>query len=64
MDAPPDKENCGTFIQVAKIFREMEINVPKLIKTSSDEGFILMTDFGSEQYLDILNSNVSENNTQ
>ena len=64
MDAPPDKENCSTFIQVAKIFREMEINVPKLIKTSSDEGFILMTDFGSVQYLDILNSNVSENNTQ
>ena len=64
MDAPPDKENCSTFIQVAKIFSEMEINVPKLIKTSSDEGFILMTDFGSEQYLDILNLNVSENNTQ
>ena len=64
MDAPPDKENCSTFIQVAKIFREMEINVPKIIKTSSDEGFILMTDFGSVQYLDILNSNVSENNTQ
>lgn len=64
MDAPPDKENCSTFIQVAKIFREMEINVPKIIKTSSDEGFILMTDFGSVQYLDILNSNVSENNMQ
>ena len=64
MDAPPDKEDCSTFIQVAKIFREMEINVPKLIKTSSEEGFILMTDFGSEQYLDILNSNVSEINTQ
>ncbi len=64
MDAPPDKENCSTFIQVAKIFSEMGINVPKLIKTSSDEGFILMTDFGSEQYLDILKPNVSENNTQ
>ncbi len=64
MDAPPDKENCSKFIQVAKIFRDMDINVPKLIKTSPDEGFILMTDFGSVQYLDILNINVSENNTQ
>ena len=64
MDAPPEKENCSTFIQVAKIFSEMKLNVPKLIKTSLDEGFILMTDFGSEQYLDILNSNVSQNNTQ
>ena len=64
MDAPPEKENCSTFIQVAKIFSEMKLNVPKLIKTSLDEGFILMTDFGNEQYLDILNSNVSQNNTQ
>ena len=64
MDAPPDKENCSTFIQAAKIFSKMEINVPKLIKTSSDEGFILMTDFGSDQYLDVLNSNVSGNNNQ
>ena len=64
MDAPPEKENCSRFIQVAKIFSEMKLNVPKLIKTSSDEGFILMTDFGNEQYLDILNSNVLQNNTQ
>ena len=64
MDAPPEKENCNTFIQVAKIFSEMKLNVPKLIKTSLDEGFILMTDIGNEQYLDILNSNVSQNNTQ
>ena len=64
MDAPPDKENCSKFIQAAKIFTKMEINVPKLIKTSSDVGFILMTDFGSDQYLDILNSNVPGNNNQ
>ncbi len=51
MDAPPEKESCLPFIRVAGYFQEMELNAPRIIEANVEEGFLLLTDLGSTQYL-------------
>ena len=60
MDAPPYKESCDIFLHVAKIFHEIGVNVPKIIDKNISNGFILMDDFGSKHYLDIVKENPSK----
>ena len=60
MDAPPNKENCDIFLHAAKIFHEIGVNVPKIIDKNMSNGFILMDDFGSKHYLDVLKENPSK----
>jgi aminoglycoside/choline kinase family phosphotransferase len=60
MDAPPHKESCDIFLHAAKIFHEMGVNVPKIIDKNISNGFILMEDFGSKHYLDIVKENPSK----
>jgi len=55
MDAPPEKEDCKPFIQVAEAFIQLGVNVPKIYAQDLDQGFLLLTDFGSTCYLDVLN---------
>lgn len=55
MDAPPDKEDCTAFIHVTELLVDMGMNVPRLLATDLDQGFLLLGDLGSEQYLDHLN---------
>jgi aminoglycoside/choline kinase family phosphotransferase len=51
MDAPPDKEDCGPFIRVAGFLQQMGLNGPRVIRENRDQGFLLLTDLGSTQYL-------------
>ena len=60
MDAPPNKENCDIFLHVAKIFHEIGVNVPMIIDKNMLNGFILMDDFGSKHYLDVVRENPSK----
>ena len=60
MDAPPHKESCDIFLHVAKIFHEIGVNVPKIIDKNISNGFILMDDFGSKHYLDVVKENPSK----
>ncbi|HFE37748.1 MAG TPA: aminoglycoside phosphotransferase, partial [Gammaproteobacteria bacterium] len=55
MDAPPDKEDCRPFVKIAAAFRFMGMNVPEVYAQDLDNGFLLLTDFGSICYLDRLN---------
>ena len=55
MDAPPAQEPCDRFISVAGKIRAAGLNAPEIIDTNLDDGFLLLTDFGSEDYLSILN---------
>ena len=57
MDAPPDKEDCHPFVAIAEAFGEQGINVPKVYAKDFSKGFLLLSDLGSQQYLDELNSN-------
>ena len=54
MDAPPDKEDCVPFIRVAGFLESMALNAPRVIEADLDRGFLLLTDLGSDQYLDAL----------
>ncbi len=51
MDAPPDKEPCDQFIAVAQKLRAAGLNAPEIIARNPGEGFLILTDFGSNDYL-------------
>ena len=57
MDAPPDKEDSGPFLQVARILGRLDLNVPIILARDMERGFLLLSDLGSRQYLDALGSN-------
>jgi aminoglycoside/choline kinase family phosphotransferase len=56
MDAPPEQENCMPFVHVARVLRSARVNVPEILAQDLEQGFLLLTDFGSTTYLDALNS--------
>jgi aminoglycoside/choline kinase family phosphotransferase len=54
MDAPPEKENLGPFLSVAKTLLGIGLNVPVVLARDEQNGFLLMSDLGTRQYLDEL----------
>lgn len=54
MDAPPEHEDCRPFVHVARLFAAAGVNVPAVLAEDLDQGFLLLTDFGSRTYLDEL----------
>lgn len=51
MDAPPGKEDCRPFIQIAGFLQQMGLHGPQVLEANTDQGFLLLTDLGSRQYL-------------
>jgi len=51
MDAPPEHEPCDRFIAVANKLRAAGLNAPQIIASNLEDGFLLLTDFGSVDYL-------------
>lgn len=54
MDAPPEKENCRPFVEIARNLHSKGINVPKILAENHDAGFLLLSDLGKDLYLDRL----------
>ncbi|MGH8508550.1 MAG: aminoglycoside phosphotransferase family protein, partial [Gammaproteobacteria bacterium] len=54
MDAPPERENCEAFIDIAKRLGEAGLNAPKVLAGDLAHGFLLLTDLGTRLYLDEL----------
>lgn len=54
MDAPPAQENCAPFIAVAGMLEAIGLNAPRVIAANEQDGFLLLTDLGTRQYLDEL----------
>jgi aminoglycoside/choline kinase family phosphotransferase len=54
MDAPPDKEDLQPYLHVAGVLAATGVNVPRVLERDLQQGFLLMTDLGSRQYLDAL----------
>ena len=46
MDAPPDKEDCRRFDQVARLMAQAGLHVPRVLAWSQELGFMLLTDLG------------------
>jgi aminoglycoside/choline kinase family phosphotransferase len=55
MDAPPQNESIETFLNISQILNSINVNVPDIYEKDIALGFILMQDFGSDTYLDVLN---------
>ena len=55
MDAPPDKEDCQPFVDIAAAMHGYGLNVPQVLEKDLEQGFLLLTDLGSRQYLPELN---------
>ncbi|MEA3242685.1 MAG: phosphotransferase, partial [Pseudomonadota bacterium] len=57
MDAPPDKEDCRSFIHVSELLLGLGLHVPEILARNVEQGFLLISDLGSRLYLDELNGN-------
>lgn len=57
MDAPPDKEPCDSFIEVATRLRHAGLSAPDIIAQNLELGFLLLTDLGKTPYLSALDAN-------
>jgi len=54
MDAPPDREDCRSFVHVAHLFAQAGVHVPEIRAQDLERGFLLLSDLGSTTYLDAL----------
>lgn len=59
MDAPPAKESCDAYIQVAIALEQAGLSVPHLVAVDRDKGFLLLSDLGDELYLTHLNESTA-----
>jgi len=51
MDAPPPQEDVQPFISVAAMFQDAGLNAPRVLEQDVQNGFLLLTDLGSQLYL-------------
>ncbi len=56
MDAPPDKEDCQPFINIAKLIEDAGVQSPHIYNFNEQQGFMRLSDLGSTAYLDKLNN--------
>ncbi|MEO5697722.1 MAG: phosphotransferase [Burkholderiaceae bacterium] len=64
MDAPPPQEDVRPFIAVAALLHAAGLNAPSVIAQDAVHGFLLLSDLGSELYLDALNDAVARADTR
>ncbi|UVM55514.1 phosphotransferase [Pseudomonas sp. B21-012] len=56
MDAPPPQENCRPFVDIAHLLATAEVNVPVIHAQDLERGFLLLSDLGTQTYLDVINA--------
>ncbi|MBI4005234.1 MAG: phosphotransferase [Gammaproteobacteria bacterium] len=54
MDAPPAREDCKPFADITKRLRASGVNAPAILNQDLEQGFLLLTDLGSDLYLNVL----------
>ncbi len=55
MDASSEREPMGAFIDIQGRLKEAELHVPDILHIDQDHGWMVLSDLGSETYLDKLN---------
>ena len=63
MDAPPPQEDVRPFVQVATMLHGAGLNAPQVLEQDVAHGFLLLTDLGSQLYLDALQASVARGDT-
>ncbi len=56
MDAPPPQEDCRPFVKVAELFGRADVNVPTVLASDIERGFLLLEDLGLQTYLEVLDA--------
>ena len=56
MDAPPQQEDCRSFVHAAQVFGAAGVSVPRVLAADLEQGFLLLEDFGSITYLSRLDA--------
>lgn len=54
MDAPPQNESCDSFISLANSLTAQHINAPKIFAQDLKQGFLVLSDFGDDLLLGVL----------
>lgn len=57
MDAPPEREDCASFVRIAGLFTDAGLNAPRIVEQDLKQGFLLLTDLGDRTYLAQLDEN-------
>ena len=60
MDAPPEEEDCTTFIDITTRLEEVAVHAPHILRQDLEQGFLLLEDLGSTPYLDVLNDTTAD----
>ncbi len=60
MDAPPDREDTAPFRRISALLAGMGLHVPEVLAADAEQGFLLLTDLGTETYLPALNADTVE----
>ena len=53
MDAPPEQENIQNFLLIANFLYVNGFSVPQIYASNQDLGFIMLEDFGDQQFITI-----------
>ena len=54
MDAPPEKEDCRPFVQVAALMRQAGVHAPEVLAWDEPQGFMLLTDLGAQTLMQVI----------
>jgi aminoglycoside/choline kinase family phosphotransferase len=60
VDAPPDKEDTQAFVDIQSLLFAAGLRVPTLYQADPDLGFMMLSDFGDQLYLDLLETAVPQ----
>ena len=56
MDAPPAKEDCVPFLNIATLLCSSGVQAPTIYHHSLSQGFMVLSDFGAISYMDALSN--------
>jgi N-acetylmuramate 1-kinase len=56
MDAPPDKEDCKPFVQIAQLLHGAGLLAPQVLAWDEPLGFMLLTDLGAQTMMQGINT--------
>ncbi len=62
MDAPPAQENCQPFVTVAQMMHAAHIRVPEVLAWDASQGFMLLTDLGTQTMMQAINRGNAQTN--
>jgi N-acetylmuramate 1-kinase len=60
MDAPPEQEDCRPFVKVSHVLQACNVNVPIIHNMDLAQGFLLLSDFGNDHYLNKLTNDSTD----